>query len=130
MKKGLIIIMLAGLATSCNLFFEEPPPSIDDPRIIAKATKRIKDYTDQKQVSCINRINRDAEIHVDSTITNLIDQYLTNGTYFPPKPQRPDLPKRLELDTSLKPIPIFKDSLPLRLKRKKDSTLTKIDTSG
>jgi hypothetical protein len=110
-KKWLISFCLIATVTSCNLIFERPEPSLDDPRIQRKAQQRLNTYISQKVSTCRNRINADAENHVDSTITKIISKYLNDTMYFPPIPERPELPPRLALDTSLVPVPIFKDSL-------------------
>ena len=123
---GYIAIMF--LFAGCNLFFEEPPPSIEDPRIVNTANERLQRYIDQKQESCYNRINLDAEIHIDSTITNLIDRYLMEGVKFPPKPTRPGLPSKLEIDTSFLPTPIFKDSLKFSPRERRDTAIQMPDT--
>lgn len=107
----LISFFLIVTITSCNLLFERPVPSLDDPRIQRKAKQRLDTYISQKTSSCLSRINVEAEIHVDSMITSIIPKYLNDTMYFPPIPERPEVPPKLELDTSLVPVPIFKDSI-------------------
>ena len=128
MKKSFIVCIIVMLWSSCTLLFEEPTPSLDDPRIINKANQRIQQYVNGKKSSCFNRISAEAESYVDSIITVRINQFLTDTVYFPPKPPRPDLPDKLEVDTSLIPTPIFKDSLPVKLLIQKDTSQRLTDT--
>ena len=144
MREWLYILLLVVGCYSCNILWDKPPPSIDDQIIVDKAQERLNTYIRQKKETCFNNIIEEAEIHIDTTITNLIDQYIKDTTYFPPRPQRPDRPNPLEVDSNFRPEPIFKDSLKTRinLKRKtgkvkkdtivfiKDSVLIGIDTSG
>ena len=144
MKQCVVISFVLILLSSCNILWDKPPPTVQDQVIIEKAEERINTYIRQKRETCYNNIITEAEIHVDTTITRLIDQYIKDTTYFPPRPDRPIRPDALELDSNFRPEPIFKDSLRtrIRLRRdtsalipdtlilKRDSTGIGIDTSG
>ena len=143
MKNLQLICILLIVCSSCNILWDKPPPTVEDQIIIDRARERINKYIQGKRETCFNNIIEEAEIHVDTTITKLIDQYIKDTTYFPPRPDRPLRPDALELDSNFKPEPIFKDSLRTRIKMKresqnsekdtflimKDSILMKIDTS-
>ena len=128
MKKYAIILLLFTVLTSCNILWEKPPPTVEDQVIIDQAQRRLSTYIRQKKETCFNNIIDEAEVHVDTTITNLIDQYIKDTTYFPPRPDRPVRPGALELDSSFRPEPIFKDSLRTRIKMKRDNASRIPDT--
>ncbi|NNF33904.1 MAG: hypothetical protein HKN68_07335 [Saprospiraceae bacterium] len=128
MRQWLYILLLCVGCYSCNILWDKPPPTIDDQIIVDRAQERLNTYIRQKRETCFNNIIEEAEIHIDTTITNLIDQYIKDTTYFPPRPERPDRPDPLEVDSNFRPEPIFKDSLRTRIKMKRDTVVIKSDT--
>ena len=124
----MFIWLLCIVISGCNILWDKPPPTLEDQVIVDKAAERINTYIRQKRSSCLEDIIEEAEVHVDTTITRLIDQYIKDTTYFPPRPLRPERPDALVPDTNFKPVPIFKDSLKTRIRLKRDTLIQVADT--
>ena len=101
------LLLLLGLSTSCNLILEDPPPDINDPRVIREAQRRLNNYRQTKKKGCIEDIIVDAEIHVDTTLAKIIDRYISDTLYFPNKPQRPEATTKIPVDSTFRAVPIF-----------------------
>lgn len=101
------ILFLIILLSSCNLLFEDPPPDINDPRVTTEAQYRLDEYRKTKIKTCYKNTIMDAEAHVDSLLPKIISRMLSDTTYFPDKPERPQPSEKLELDSSFRPVPIF-----------------------
>ena len=95
---------------SCDLLIEEKPPSIDDPRVIRAAQKRVEDFKTRRLVTCRQEIVQDAEVHVDTTLARLIDRHLADLFDFPDRPERPLWPDPVNIDSGFVAAPLF-DSL-------------------
>ena len=115
-----IAFILIFLFSSCDLLIEEKPPSIDDPRVIKAAIKRGEDFKMRRLQLCKSGYINDAEIHVDTTLAQLIDRYLAADYAFPERPERPLRPGQVVLDSGFVAAPIF-DSIVFSQK--------KVDTS-
>ena len=111
MRKFSYIICASIFCHSCGWLQEDPPLTVDDPIVIAAAQARLQQYIDVRIEMCREDLLEEAEIKVDSIITELIEQYMQDTIYFPVKPVRPDFPDKLKPDSSLNPKPIF-DSIP------------------
>ena len=121
MKRIFYLYIILSLG-SCKLIFKEPPATIDDPRIIAEAKKRLDRYTARKKANCRERVIEEAIIHVDTIITQRFEALLNASESFPDRPDRPERPERLEIDSFFKPEPLnLNDSL---------TTLPPLDTSS
>ncbi len=104
---GFIVILLLFLFSACDLLIEEKPPSIDDPRVIRAAILRGEDFKTRRLEMCISGYINDAEIHVDTTLAQLIDRYLADDYAFPERPERPLRPGQVILDSGFVAAPIF-----------------------
>ena len=112
MKRMLLFLCL--ILSSCSWLQEDEPLTVDDPIVIAAAQERLQKYVNIKIENCREEMLEQAEIKVDSMITELIEKYMNDTIYFPPKPIKPDFPKKLNPDTSLTPKPIL-DFVPAQL---------------
>ncbi|HMQ08030.1 MAG TPA: hypothetical protein PKC30_12060 [Saprospiraceae bacterium] len=116
-----IFILISILfSLSCDLLIEERPPSIDDPRVIRAAQKRVEDYKTRRLVTCRLEIVQDAEVHVDTTLARLIDRHLADLFDFPDRPERPLWPDPVKIDSGFVAAPLF-DSLVFPRKAKDTS---------
>ncbi len=106
-SKWIYIWLPVVLLSSCNLLFEDPPPDINDPRIINEAQSRLEEYRKTKIKTCYKNTIMDAEVHVDSLLPKIINRMMSDTTYFPEKPERPQPAQKLELDSNFRPKPIF-----------------------
>ncbi len=104
---GFVVFTLLFLFSACDLLIEEKPPSIDDPRVIQAAIKRGEDFKIRRLQMCKSGFINDAEIHVDTTLAQLIDRYLADDYAFPERPARPLRPGQVVLDSGFVAAPIF-----------------------
>lgn len=125
MKKCWFCLFFICSGLSCEWLREDPPLTVDDPIVIAAAQARLQQYIDIKITDCREDMLEQAEMKVDSIITELIEDYMMDTIYFPYKPERPAFPEKLKLDSSLIPKPII-DSLPSRIKTKSQPDSIKI----
>lgn len=130
MNKFFYIIFACIFCHSCGWLQEDPPLTVDDPIVIAAAHARLQQYINIRISMCREDLLEEAEIKVDSIITELIEEYMQDTIYFPVKPVRPDFPEKLKPDSSLTPKPIF-DSIPPfknNVTAPPDSTIISSDT--
>jgi hypothetical protein len=129
MNKSLIVVFLLLFNTSCDWLQEDKPLSVDDPLVVAAAQTRLERYMSIKIGICREKMLEQAEMKVDSIISELIEDYRQDTTYFPTIPERPEFPEKLMPDSRLKLQPII-DSIPPKISPKsKQDTIQSIKDS-
>jgi hypothetical protein len=130
MNKSLSLVFLLLFISSCEWLQEDAPLTVDDPLVVAAAQTRLERYMSIKIASCRENMLEQAEMKVDSIISELIEDYRQDTTYFPPIPKRPEFPEKLMPDSRLKLQPII-DSIPSKIgpKSQQDSIKSSIDSS-
>ncbi len=102
-----IIIGICFLSVSFLLKEEGPDNSEQVSSLVQKELeKKLSKYKKNKRDACLKKVLRDAEIHVDSIIIKEINIRVVDTLVFPEKPVRPNYPKEIVLNDSVKIEPL------------------------
>jgi hypothetical protein len=114
----IVIAIIIALSVSYSF---QLPDSVDThkatPIILKKLDEDVKAYYAERMKICKLELLVQAEAYVDSIIVNKIDLNIVKGVQFPQRPIKPEFPKHIILNDTIKAKPILEGEKKIELKR-------------